>query len=123
VQLQPGGLQGRPALIGQRTADGVTVAADGLRLGIGASFPFPLDRPHPADPFLQFLLGVTVGLVEGSGRLTQLVELAELIGHSGQSLGHGLADGVLSIGDHPGDGDREVVLDLTEQSGPILLSA
>ena len=46
------------------------------------------------------------------------VELAELVGHAGQGLGHGLADRCLAVGDHPGDRHRQGPLDLERSARP-----
>ena len=53
--------------------------------------------------FFQLLLGVAVRLEDRPGRLTQVVKLAELMGHPGQDLGNRLADGMLAVGDDAHD--------------------
>src|SRR5262249_31599472 len=79
VQLQPGGIQGRPAIVGQGTPHRITVAARREGLRIGAALQRPLDRPHPPDTLFQLLLGVAIRLVGGPGGLTQVVKLAQLV--------------------------------------------
>ena len=41
-------------------------------LAVIAALQRPLDRPHPADPLLQLLLGVPVGLVDRPGGLAEV---------------------------------------------------
>ena len=41
----------------------------------------------PRTFFLSEDLGVAIGLVDRPGRLAEVVELAELVGHAGQGLG------------------------------------
>src|SRR4051812_17209771 len=43
------------------------------------------------------------------------VEVAKLVGHAVEGLLHGVADRGLAVGDHPGDRDREGVLDLAQE--------
>jgi hypothetical protein len=51
------------------------------------------------------------------------VELAQLVGNSGQSATHCLADGVLSVGDDPGDRHRQRIGYLLQQGHEILFGA
>ena len=106
VQLQPRRLQRRPPVVGQRAAHRRAVPAD--HLGLGSSRPSTARSigRTPADLLLQLLLGVPVGLVDRPGRLPQVVELAQLVRHPRQHLGHRLADRVLAVGDDPGDRHR-----------------
>ena len=123
AQLQPRGLQRRPAVVGQRRADRRAVAPDRLGLGVVAALDLPLDRPDAADLLLQLDLGVAVGLVDRPGRLAEVVELAELVGHAVEGLGDRLADRVLAVGDHPGDRHRQGRLHLAEQLGQVVLAS
>ena len=47
---------------------------------------------------------MAVGFIDRLRRLTPVVEMAELVWHPGQFLGHGLADGLLAVGDDASDG-------------------
>jgi hypothetical protein len=60
-----------------------------------------------------------IRLEDGFSRFIQIVEVAELMRHFGQAAGHGLADGLLSIGNDPSDGHGHCFLDLAQQSGEI----
>ena len=83
---------GRPSSVSAlRTAR--AIAAHRLGLRIVAPLQRPLDGAHPAHLLLQLRLGVAVGLEDRLGRLPQIVELAELVGHLGQHPGHGLRIG------------------------------
>ena len=82
-ELETRGGQGRPAVVGDRAAHRGAVAAHRLGLGVVAAHRRALDRPHAADPLLELLPGVAVGLEDRQGRLAQVVELAELVGYSG----------------------------------------
>jgi len=78
---------------------------------------------HPTDALFQFLLGVAVGLVSRPGGLAEVVELAQLVGHTGQGLGHGLANRVLAVGDDADDRHRQAIADLAEEFRQLLLAA
>ena len=55
----------------------------------------------PRTRFFQLFFCVPVGFVERPGRLTQVVEVAQLVRHPWQFLGDRLADRFLAIGDDP----------------------
>jgi len=57
----------------------------------------------PRTFFLQRDLGVAVGLEDRPGRLAEVVELAELVGHARERRGDRIADRGLAVGDDPGD--------------------
>jgi hypothetical protein len=61
------------------------------------------DRP---DLLLQLLPGVPVGLVDRPGGLPKVVELAELVRHPREHLGHRRADRVPAVRDDGGDRHR-----------------
>jgi len=119
VQLQSGGRQRRPAIVGERRADGCAVAAHRLGLGVVAALDRALDRPHAADPLLELLLGVAVGLEDRQARLAQVVELAQLVRHAGQRLPDCQADRVLAVAHHPGDRHADRGRDLAQQPGEV----
>ena len=81
-----------------------------------------LDATHLADLLLQLLLGVAVRLVDRPGRFTQVVELAQLVRYARQGLGNSLANRMLPVGDHAGDGDADGVADLGQQLGEVVLT-
>ena len=93
--------------------------------------PPPRGRPGPRrrrsisrtlpDLLLQLLLGVPVGLVDRPGGLAQVVELAQLVRHPGERLGHRLADRVLAVGHDPGDRHPAGVPHRGQQLGQVLL--
>ena len=121
VQLEPGGAQGWAAVVGQRAAHREAVAAGRPRCGVRAPFQGALDRADAAHLFLQLLLGVAVGLVNGLGRLAQIVEVAQLVRHVGQGRGDRLADGELAVGEDGRDRDGQGLPNLNEEGGEVLL--
>jgi len=104
VQAQACGTQRGPPVIGQRAAHRQTVAAHHLSLVIGPPRDRPFDRPHPAHLLLEFLLSVPIGLEEGPRRFPEVMELTELVRHTGQDGSDRIPDRMLPVGDHPGDG-------------------
>ena len=93
------------------------------RLGLGVLLPFQrsLDGAYPTYELFQCGLGMSIGLKNGFGGFTQIMELAELMGHPWQQLGDGLANRLLAVGDHPSDRYRQRCSDLTHQGGEIFL--
>ena len=119
VQPQPRGRQRRPAVVGERRADGRAVAANRLGLGIVAPLDRALDRADAADLLLELLLGVAVGLEDRQGRLAQVVEVAELVRHVGQALLDGAANRVLAVAHDTGDRHADRGRDLAQQPGEV----
>ena len=66
-------------------------------------------------------LGVAVGLVDRLGGLAKVMEVAELVGHAVEGLGHRLADRRLAVGDDPGDRHPQRPLHLAEQLRQVVL--
>jgi hypothetical protein len=64
-----------------------------------------------------------IGFVDLLGSLAQIVKLAQLVGNCGQSATHRLADGVLSVGDNPGDRHPQRIGYLLQQGHEILFGA
>jgi len=58
---------------------------------------------------------MAVGLEDGLGRLAQVVELPQLMGHVGQGRADGVAERLLPIGDDPANRHRERGGDLAQQ--------
>jgi hypothetical protein len=121
VEPEPGRAQGRVAIIGERTAHGQTVGAGGLGHGIGAGVELPFERPDAADLFLELLLGMAIGFVDGLGGGAEVVKLAQLMGNPRQRRPDGTANGVLAVGEHRLDRHRQRLLHFAQQGGQILL--
>ena len=64
-----------------------------------------------------------VGLEDRPGRLPQVVELAQLMGHLRQRGPHGVADRLLAVGDHAADRHRPRVRHLAQQGHQLVLGA
>jgi hypothetical protein len=111
MKPEPGGIQGRAAIVGEGPAHGTAVAPHNFRLEIRSAFELPFDGAHPADAFFQFLLGMPVCFLDGLGGFAQIMEVTQLMRHMGQDLFHSTADGVLAIGNHPDDGYFKGLLD------------
>ena len=118
---QPRSRQRRPAVVGQGATHRGAVTVYRLGLRVVTALDLALDRPHPADALLQFLLGVAVGLEDRLGCLAEVVEVAELVRDTVERLFDRLADRVLAVGDHADDRDRQRLLDLGDQSGQVVL--
>ena len=54
------------------------------------------------------------------GGLTQVVEMAQLVRHARQRLGHRLADRLLAVRDNAGDGHGQGVAHLAQERAQIL---
>jgi site-specific DNA recombinase len=67
-------------------------------------------------------LRVAIGLVDGQGRLAEVVEMAQLMGHAVEGLLHRVADRGLAVGDHPDDRHRQRLLDLLDQPRQVVLT-
>ena len=122
MQPQPGRLQRRPAVVGQRTAHRRAVAQHDPRRLVVAPLNRALDRPDPAHRLLQFLLSVPVGLINRQRCLAQVVEVTQLVRHLGPDLGDREPDRRLAVADHTSDRDPdrgEVVGDLAQQTGEV----
>jgi hypothetical protein len=79
------------------------------------------DGTHTADVLLEFLLGVTVRLIDGLSGFPEVVAMTQLVGHLGQGDFHGAADGELPVGDHPSHGHAQRLLDRTQQCCQIVM--
>ena len=85
------------ALVGEGAADCQAVASDRLCFLILARCYTPLNFPNPSRLFLEFGLGVVIGLDDGLSSLLQIMELAELVRDIRQDLLHGQANWPLGI--------------------------
>lgn len=119
MQFEAGGTERRMAIVGQRAADSQTIAAHGVALFVFSPLQCSLNGPHPAHQLLQFGLGVSIRLEDGSSRLIQGVIVAELVGHVGKTPLHSLSNGLLTIGKNSANRDRHCCLDLIQKSGQI----
>src|SRR5947209_6225011 len=120
LQHQPRGRQRRPAVVGQGAAHRGAVALNRSRLQVVTALDLALDRPHPADPLLQLLLGVPIGLVDRLGRLAEVVEVAELVRYAVERHLDRLADRVLAVGDHASDRHLQRLLDFGDEPGQVI---
>src|SRR5512135_393469 len=77
---QPRSRQRRPAVVGQGATHRGAVTLNRLGLRVVTALDLALDRPHPADALLQFLLGVAVGLEDRLGCLAEVVHRPNAIG-------------------------------------------
>ena len=121
VQLQPARVQRRAPVVGQRAADRRAVPAHHLGLRAGPPLRLAFDIPHPAHRLLEFLLGVPIRLINRAGGLAPVVELAQLVRHTGKHLGHRLADRVLAVGHDPDNRHRAARLHRAQQLHEVLL--
>ena len=108
-------------IIREGTAPRPAISPDDLGLGRRPSFELSFDGTPSADVLLEFLLGVTVRLLDGLGGFPEVVEMTQLVGHLGQGGFHGAADGELPVGDHPGNGHAQRLLDRTQQGCQIVM--
>jgi hypothetical protein len=106
-------------IISQRAAHGETITAHGLALFVVLFFQRPLNGPHPAHQLLEFGLGVPIRLENRASGFIQIVKMAKLMRHTGQTPLHRLPDRLLAIGNNPANRDRHRCLDLIEQSSQI----
>jgi hypothetical protein len=120
VELQARGFQWRPSIVREGTAHGCTVASDDLGFRIAPCCEASFNRPYTADTLLEFFLGMPVRFVDGFCGFLEVMEVAELMRHLGEGMGHSAADGELSVGDHPRNRHPDGLLDLGEQSGEVL---
>src|SRR5437588_11070504 len=91
----------------------------GLCFFSALSFQAPLDRTDAADLLLEFLLGMTICFVDGLSRFTEIMKMAQLVGHIGKDSGHGFADRELSIREQGMDWHRDDLFGFSEQGGQI----
>jgi hypothetical protein len=123
VQPEAGGAQRRPAVVGQRAADGQAIPAHRRRLSVVAPLKGAFDGAHPAHFLLEQHFGVAVRLKDRLGGLPQVMELAQLVGHLGQRGPHGVANRLLPVGDDAANRHRERGGDLAQQRHQLLLGA
>ncbi len=83
VQGEPRGAEWSAAVIGERRAYRQAIPSHRFGLRIAPALQRPLDGAHAPHVLFQLCLGVAVRLVDRLGRLAQIMELAELVGHSG----------------------------------------
>ena len=112
MEREPGGGQGWSPIISQGAAYGATIAAHDLSLRVRAFFEFAFDGPDATHPLFQGFLGMAVGFIDRLGGFTQIMEMAQLVRHARQSLGHGGTDGGLTVRDDPDHGHLERLLHL-----------
>jgi hypothetical protein len=121
VEFEPRGVQGRVPIIREGTADRSTVTSHhrGFRTALACEAPF--DGAYPADTLLELFLGMTVHLINGLGRLAEVVEVAQLVRHIGEHVGDGTADRELAVRNDAYDWYRQGLSHCPEQDCQILL--
>ena len=107
LEFQPRGGQWWPAVIGQGGSHRHAVVTHDLRFLARLLRRLPFNRPDAADALFQLFFRMPIGFVDRFSRFTQVMEMAQLIGHPGQGSCHRLADRVLAIGDDSADGHRQ----------------
>ena len=97
MQAKPRTTQGWSSIVGHGTAHRQTIAANRGRLGIRPVLQGAFERADAAHLFLQFLLGMPIGLGDRLGRFPQVVKVAQLMGHLRKHRRNGGTNGVLPI--------------------------
>jgi hypothetical protein len=97
MEFEPRGFEGWTSIVRECTAHGRTVAPHHVGFRVAPSCEAPFDGAYPADPFFQFFLGMMVSFIYGLCGLTEIMEVTELVGHLGEHLCDGTADGELAI--------------------------
>lgn len=92
-----------------------------MRHRIGPRFQLAFEGPHAPHLLLELLLGMAIGFVDRLGRFAQIVKLAQLVGHARQRRADGPPDRMLAIGEYAADGDRQRLLDFSQQGPQIFL--
>src|SRR5258706_737447 len=95
LEFEARGGERRASVVGQRAAHRQAIVSRrlGLRLAVvGCAFQGALDGTPAAHALLELFLGVPVCLNDRAGRLAQVVELTELVGHAWQRPRHRVAD-------------------------------
>src|SRR5258706_7961029 len=88
LEFEARGGERRASVVGHRAWHRQAIVSRrlGLRLAVvGCAFQGALDGTHAPHPFLELFLGVPVGLKDRAGRLAQVGELTELVGHAGNA--------------------------------------
>jgi hypothetical protein len=115
-------VQGRLAIIRERTSHRQTVASDAGSSCVLTWGDLSLNLAHTFDILLEFGLGVSIGLNDRLGSFFEIVELTQLVGNVRQDLLHRQADGALGIRNDRQDWHRQGVLDLAQQVGQVVLA-
>ncbi len=121
MQTKPWIAQRWSSIIGHRTADGQTIAANCGRLGILPPLQGAFERSDPAHLFLQFLLGMPICLRDRLRRFSQVVKVAQLMGRIGEHRRDGGANGLLPIRDDAAHWHGQRSLDFAQQRHQITL--
>ena len=122
VQFQPRCLQGRSAVVGDRTANCRTIAANRAGFVVVTIFQSPLNRTHPTNALLQLFLGVSVRLVNRLRSFSKVMEVAKLVRHTRQSRSDGFADRILAVGYDTVDRNVQDIGHRTDQLGKVFLA-
>ena len=81
MEAQAWRTQRRPPIIRDSAAHGQAIPADGCRFRVLAPFQRPFERAYATDLFLQFRLGMVIGLEDWPSRFLEVVVVAELVGN------------------------------------------
>jgi hypothetical protein len=95
MQREAGGSHRWSASIGEGTAHSATIAAPDFGLWGYAPCELPFDGPDAPHPFLEALLGMAVGLLDGFSSFLQILGMTQLVRYGRQGLCHGRPDGGL----------------------------
>lgn len=111
------------ALVRESAAQRQTIASNALGFLIRACHDASFYLAHAFCIFLEFGLGVVVGLDDRLGSLLEIVELAELMRNTRQDLLHSQPDWALGVRDNSLDRHRKHLLDLAQQLSQVLVSS
>ena len=121
MPLESRGDEWRVPISSERTAPRTAIAAHALGFRVRARFQLAVNGADPADPLLQFLLGVAVGLIDGLGSFADVVTVAPLVGDIWQGCGDGTADRGWAIGDNAHHGHAQRLSDSVNQVREVIL--
>ena len=119
MQHEPRQLERRFAVVGQRTADGKTVAAHHLRRGVLPRRDTALNLPYAPHIFLDLGLRARIGGGDRLRGFLEIVVVTELVRHAREDLLHREADRLLGIRDHSVNRHGQGLLDLAQQVNEI----
>ena len=97
MEFEPRGFQRRSSIVREGTAYGRTVASDDLGFRVAPSCEPPFDGADSSHTLLQFFLRMAVSFINRFCRLTEIMEVAELVGNMGEDRRDGTTDGQLAV--------------------------
>jgi hypothetical protein len=93
VEFEPRGLQGWAAIIREGTPHGRTGAPHDFSFRSMPSCEAPFNGADPTDTLFECFLGMAVGVINRLRCLAEIMEVTQLVGHIGEHLRDGTADG------------------------------